>query len=315
MFKNKKILITGSNGFVGKNFIPLFDEISCDLFLPVKSDYDLREQNQVKSMLKDIKPDIVFHFAGLVGGLQANMDRPADFCYENLLSQTLMLHESYVSGCEKYITLMGGCSYPGEAKSPISENDMWNGMPHEGAAPYSTAKRMNIIMSEAYRRQYGFNSIVLVPGNIYGPHDNFDLKNSHVIPALIRKYYEAKLNKVDKIIAWGSGKPLRDFIFIEDATEAIFKASQEYNSSDIINISSGSSVSIRELTETIAEVVNFEGKIEWDLSKPDGQMKKGFDVTKMQKILNFQAKTSLKDGIQKTYEWFVKNYEEARLDV
>lgn len=315
MYSNKRILITGSSGFVGKNLVPLFNETSAKLFLPTKSDYDLREQKHVKSLLSETKPDIVFHLAALVGGLQANMDRPADFCYENLIVQTMMMHESYKVGCEKYITLMGGCSYPGDATSPIEEGAMWEGLPHSGAAPYSTAKRMNIIMSQAYRKQYGFNSIVLVPGNIYGPHDNFDLRNSHVIPALIRKYYEAKLNKVDKIIAWGSGKPLRDFIFIGDATEAIFKASQEYNSSDIINISSGSSVSIRELTETIAEVVNFEGEIEWDATKPDGQMNKGFAVNKMQKILNFQTKTSLKDGIQKTYEWFVENYEEARLDV
>lgn len=314
MFKNKKVLITGSSGFVGKNFVPLFKNLDAKLFLPKKSDYDLTIQSDVKAMFNEIKPEIVFHFGALVGGLQANMDRPADFCYENLVAQTHMLHEAFLFDCEKYITLMGGCSYPGNANSPIIEEDMWNGFPHDGAAPYSSAKRMNIVMSQAYRKQYGFNSIVLVPGNIYGPYDNFDLNNSHVIPALIRKYYEAKLNNVDEIIAWGSGKPERDFIYIDDAVKAILKASEIYNSSEIINISSGNSVSIRELTETIANVVNFKGKITWDASKPDGQLKKGFDVTKMKSILDFQPKTSLKLGIEKTYDWFVSNYNDARLN-
>lgn len=314
MYKNKRILITGSSGFVGRNFVPLFDEISAKLFLPSRTDYDLRKQDEVIKLLSETKPHIVFHFAGLVGGLQANMDRPADFCYENLLMQTMMMHESYISGAEKYITLMGGCSYPGEAPSPIIEEEMWQGLPHSGAAPYSTAKRMNIIMSQAYRKQYDFNSIVLVPGNIYGPYDNFDLKNSHVIPALVRKYYEAKINNVEKISAWGSGKPLRDFIYIQDAVKAIFNAAKHYNNSEIINISSGKPVSIKELTELIAKTVNFKGKIEWDTSKPDGQMKKGFSVNKMKQILNFEPEISLEIGLKRTYDWFKENYDQARLN-
>jgi GDP-L-fucose synthase len=209
---------------------------------------------------------------------------------------------------------MGGCSYPGSARSPIIEEDMWQGFPHSSAAPYSSAKRMNIVMSQAYRKQYNFNSIVLVPGNIYGPEDNFDLNNSHVIPALIRKYYEAKINGADKVVAWGSGKPLRDFIYIGDAVEAIYKAACVYNSSDIINISSGTSVSIKDLTETIAAVVQFEGEILWDTSKPDGQMEKGFSVDKMQEILAFKPSVNLRDGLAKTYDWFVENYGKARLE-
>jgi len=314
MFDNKRVLITGSSGFVGRNFVPLFSNSSAKLFLPGKSDYDLREQSDVRNLLSEVKPHFVFHFGALVGGLQANMDRPADFCSENLLSQTMMLHESYKAGCEKYITLMGGCSYPGSAKSPIVEEDMWNGFPHAGAAPYSSAKRMNIVMSEAYRRQYNFNSIVLVPGNIYGPEDNFDLKNSHVIPALIRKYYEAKTNNLDQVVAWGSGKPLRDFIYIGDAVKAIYKASCEYNSSDIINISSGTTVSIKELTEQIASTVAFKGEIIWDTTKPDGQMEKGFSVQKMRDILDFEPAVSLESGLKKTYDWFVKNHDNARLE-
>ena len=314
MFDNKRVLITGSSGFVGSNFIPLFEGSSTELFLPSRTDFDLTEQADVRRLLAEARPHIVFHFGALVGGLQANIDRPADFCAENLLAQTMMLDESYKAGCEKYITLMGGCSYPGSARSPILEEDMWEGFPHAGAAPYSSAKRMNIVMSQAYRKQYNFNSIVLVPGNIYGPEDNFDLNNSHVIPALLRKYYEAKVNGTDEIGAWGSGKPLRDFIYIEDAVKAIYKAACEYNRSDIINISSGTSVSIRALTEQIATIVGFKGDIVWDTSKPDGQLEKVFAVDKMRDILAFEPSVSLDEGLKKTYDWFVENYGDARLD-
>jgi len=314
MFDKKRVLVTGASGFVGKNFTPLLRDMNAEVFSPTRADCDLTEQNEVRRLLADIKPHIVFHFGALVGGLQANMDRPADFCSQNLLAQTIMMHEANVIGCEKYITLMGGCSYPATANSPIPEDAMWEGFPHAGAAPYSSAKRMNIVMSQAYREQYGFNSIVLVPGNIYGPEDNFDLRNSHVIPALIRKYYEAKVNGDNQVVAWGSGRPLRDFIYIGDAVQAILKAALQYNSSDIINISSGEAVSIKELTETIASVVGFDGEIIWDTSKPDGQMNKGFSVEKMKNVLDFNPTTSLRSGLSKTYEWFVEHYDSARLD-
>lgn len=314
MFDNKRILVTGASGFVGKNFSPLLRDTNAEVFLPTRADCDLTEQNEVRRLLADTKPQIVFHFGALVGGLQANIDRPADFCTQNLLAQTIMMHEAHSIGCEKYVTLMGGCSYPATANSPIVEEDMWEGFPHAGAAPYSSAKRMNIVMSQAYREQYGFNSIVLVPGNIYGPEDNFDLRNSHVIPALIRKYYEAKLNGDTQVVAWGSGRPLRDFIYIGDAVQAILKAALQYDSSEIINISSGEAVTIKDLTETIASVVGFDGEIVWDTSKPDGQMKKGFSVEKMRSVLDFCPTTSLRAGLLKTYEWFVENYDSARLD-
>lgn len=314
MFDNKRILITGASGFVGKNFSPLLRDTNAEVFLPTHADCDLTEQHEVRRLLADTKPHIVFHFGALVGGLQANMDRPADFCTQNLLTQTIMMHEAYSIGCEKYVTLMGGCSYPATASSPIVEEDLWEGFPHAGAAPYSSAKRMNVVMSQAYREQYGFNSIVLVPGNIYGPEDNFDLRNSHVIPALIRKYYEAKLNGNARVVAWGSGRPLRDFIYIGDAVQAILKAALQYNSSEIVNISSGKAVSIKELTEIIASVVGFDGEIVWDASKPDGQMEKGFSVEKMRSVLEFSPTTSLRAGLLKTYEWFVENYDSARLD-
>ncbi len=314
-FNKKRILITGASGFVGSNLVPLFNDIDCELFMPSKKDFDLRIQSSVKKLFKEIKPDIVFHLAALVGGIKANMNNPASFFYDNLISQTLVMHEAHLSSCEKFITLMGGCSYPNSAVSPINEDQIWNGYPHEGAAAYSSAKKMNIVMSESYRTQFNFNSLVLVPGNIYGPYDNFDLENSHVIPALIRKYYEAQANDLPEVIAWGTGKPQRDFIYIQDAVEAIFKASVVLNSSKIVNISSGKLISIKTLTEKIAQIVKYDGKIFWDKSKPDGQMIKGFDVKKMTDLLDFKPQYDLDEGLKLTFEWFKANIKNAKLEL
>ena len=314
-FNKKRILITGASGFVGSNLVPLFNDIDCELFLPSKKDFDLRIQSSVKKLFKEVKPNIVFHLAALVGGIKANMNYPASFFYDNLISQTLVMHEAHLSSCEKFITLMGGCSYPNSAVSPINEDQIWNGYPHEGAAAYSSAKKMNIVMSESYRTQFNFNSLVLVPGNIYGPYDNFDLENSHVIPALIRKYYEAQENDLPEVIAWGTGRPQRDFIYIQDAVEAIFKASVVLNTSKIINISSGKLISIKTLTEKIAQIVKYDGKIIWDKSKPDGQMIKGFDVKKMTDLLEFKPEYDLEEGLKLTFEWFKANIKNAKLEL
>jgi GDP-L-fucose synthase len=319
MFKNKfytgkKILITGASGFVGRTLVPLFEKTEADIFIPSHKDYDLTQQSDVRGMLETILPDIVIHLAGLIGGLMANKDRPAEFYYQNMISQTMMMHESFKINCEKYVTLMGGCSYPAQAISPIVEEDMWEGYPQGESAPYSSAKKMNIVMSNAYRAQHKYNSIILIPGNIYGPYDNFDLRNSHVIPALIRKYHEAKEREANKVVAWGSGKPVRDFIYIDDAASAIFQATMQYDHSDVINISSGVPVAIKELTQRIADIVGFDGEIEWDKTKPDGQIKKVFSVDKMRNILGFEPKIDLDEGLKRTYDWFRENYDNARLD-
>lgn len=309
----KKVLLTGASGFVGSNFVPLLQKAGCELSTPTRRDYDLLEQAQVRKMFQDIQPEFVFHFAGLVGGIGANKSHPADFLYENLLMGTMMLHESFRAGVKKYIALMGGCSYPAHAPSPIKETELFNGMPQAESAPYSLAKAMSAIQAEAYRRQNHFNAIVLVPGNIYGPGDNFDLNNSHVIPALIRKFLEAKSASNPEVVAWGSGKPTRDFIYIADACEAIFIAAEKHDGSDIINISAGSTVSIKELTETVAELTGYKGKVVWDTSKPDGQLYKGFDVTRMKKILDYECRTSLREGIQKTIDWYASKPDGLRL--
>jgi len=310
----KRVLVTGAAGFVGRNLVPLLERTGCTLIAPTRRDYDLLDQSQVRGLFVDTRPDVVFHLAGLVGGILANRGRPADFCYQNLLMGTMMIHEAWRAGVRKYITLMGGCSYPAQAPSPIAETALWTGYPQDESAPYSLAKAMSAVLAGSYRRQYGFNAVVLVPGNLYGPHDNFDLSNSHVIPALIRKYHEAKRSGLDEVIAWGTGRPVRDFIYVEDACTAILRAAEVYDSSEIINLSSGVPTTIKELVETVAELTGFQGRVRWDSTKPDGQMQKGFDVTRMRERLGYHCPTSLRTGLRNTIDWFETHLDSARLE-
>ncbi|HOB33938.1 MAG TPA: NAD-dependent epimerase/dehydratase family protein, partial [Verrucomicrobiota bacterium] len=208
------------------NLVELMRERGLNPVTPARSEFNLLEQSAVRAMLDTHRPEVVFHLAGLVGGIGANKARPAEYCYENLLMGTMMLHECWRAGVRKYITLMGGCSYPAQAPSPIKETELFNGMPQPESAPYSLAKAMSAVQAEAYRRQHGFDAIVLVPGNLYGPHDNFDLANSHVIPALIRKFVDAKTNNQPEVVAWGTGKPTRDFVYVGDACRVILKAAE-----------------------------------------------------------------------------------------
>lgn len=301
------ILVTGASGFIGRNLTSLLRARGLNPILPTHADYDLSEQIQVRRLLADTKPDLVFHLAGLIGGIGANRARPAEFCYQNMQMGATMMHESWRAGVQKYIAFIGGCSYPATAPSPIKEDTLLTGYPQIESAPYSLAKAMSVVQAQAYRKQYGFNAVVLVPGNVYGPHDNFDLQHSHVIPALIRKYREAQARGEREMVAWGSGRPVRDFVYVADACEGILLAAEKYDGADIINISSGQPVTIKELTETIAELVGFKGNVAWDTTKPDGQMLKGFDVTRMKEILGFECRTSLRAGLQKTIDWYAQN--------
>ena len=309
----KKVLVTGASGFVGPNLVAQLRRKGVEPVTPRHGEYDLLEQSQVRGMLAEIKPDVVFHLAGLIGGIGANRAKPADFNYQNMLMGTMMMHESFKAGVHKYITLMGGCSYPSTAPSPIKETTLFNGYPQAESAPYSLAKAMGAVQAEAYRRQYGFDAVMLVPGNLYGPHDNFNLNNSHVIPALIRKFIEAREAKKPEVPAWGTGRPTRDFVYVEDASEAIVLAAETYSGSDIINISSGQTVSIKELTELVAELTRYPGKVVWDTTKPDGQMYKGFDVTRMKTVLHYECRTSLREGLKRTIEWFESKPADLRL--
>jgi len=311
--KDASVLVTGASGFVGRNLVELMRARGIKPVTPKRASFDLLEQTQVRRLLAETKPEVVFHLAGLVGGIGANRDRPAEFNYQNLMIGAMALNEAWRAGVKKFVALMGGCSYPAKAPSPIKETELFNGYPQKESAPYSLAKAMSAVQAQAYRQQYGFNAIVLVPGNLYGPHDNFDLNNSHVIPALIRKYTEAKKSGAREVVAWGSGKPVRDFVYVKDACEAILLAAEKYDGADLINISSGQPVTIKELTEMIAELVGFEGRVVWDASKPDGQMEKGFDVTRMRQVLGFECRTSLREGLRQTIAWFTENNQTARL--
>ncbi len=311
----KRVLVTGASGFVGKGLVPILQRAGSQVITPTRREADLLDPRQVRDLLAEWRPQVVFHLAGLIGGILANKKYPADYCYQNLTMGSHILHESWLAGVEKYITLIGGCSYPATAPSPIKEDELWNGYPQSESAPYSLAKRMAVVLAQAYRQQHGFNAIVLVPGNLYGPHDNFDLENSHVIPALIRKFYEARINNQEEVVAWGSGKPVRDFVFVQDACEAILVAAEEYNGAEIINISSGVETTIKELVETVAELTGYQGGIRWDTSKPDGQMYKGFDVNRMHQWLGFNCRTSLREGLQQTLTWFETHNSTARLNI
>jgi GDP-L-fucose synthase len=291
----------------------LLSQLPCEVVTPSHRDYDLLEQTQVRRMFQDHRPDVVLHLAGLIGGIGANRERPADFCYQNLLMGTLMLHESWRAGAKKYLTLIGGCSYPAHAPSPIKETELFNGMPQSESAPYSLSKAMSVIQAQSYRRQHGFDAVVLVPGNLYGPHDNFDLNNSHVIPALIRKFLEAKAAGQPQVVAWGSGRPTRDFVYVADVCEILIHAAASYSGSDIINLSSGNVVTIKELTETVAKLTGYQGRVVWDTSKPDGQLYKGFDVSRMKQILGKECRTALREGLQKTIEWYLSKPSGLRL--
>lgn len=307
--KSKKVVVTGATGFLGRHFVEALKARGYTNITGLSSsDYDLTEQSEARKMFKEQKPQILVHFAAYVGGIGANRAYPADFIYRNLAINTNVIHEAWKAGVEKFLTVMGGCSYPAKAQSPIKEEELWNGYPQPESAPYSLAKAMSYEQCKAYRRQYGFNAIVLVPGNVYGPYDNFSLENAHVIPALIRKFYEAKSKGLSEITAWGSGKPTRDFVYAGDAAGCLAKALEEYDGNEIVNISNSTETSIKELVDAIARSVGYKGKIKWDTSKPDGQMRKVFDNSRMKSTLNFECRTSLEEGLKKTIRWFEENY-------
>jgi GDP-L-fucose synthase len=310
--KDKKIVVTGATGFLGRHVI---EALKARGYSSVKGlgskDYDLTEQSEVRRMFAEQKPAIVIHLAAYVGGIGANKAFPADFCYRNLAINTSVIHEAWKSGVQKLLTVIGGCSYPAKAASPIKEEELWNGYPQPESAPYSLAKAISAEQAKAYRRQYGFNAIVLVPGNVYGPYDNFSLESAHVIPALIRKFHQAAVEGKKEVVCWGSGSPTRDFVYAGDVAKCMVKALEEYNGSDIVNISSSTETSIRKLAETIARLTGYKGKLVWDTSKPDGQMRKVFDNTRMKSLLGFECTTSLEEGLMKTVEWFEENCTKA----
>jgi GDP-L-fucose synthase len=302
-----KILVTGAPGFLGHHIVPVLRAaFPAAAVVPVgRQAYELLEPAAVARMFRDIQPDCVVHLAGKSGGIVDNRQRPADYFYNNLAMNTTVLHEAWRAGVKKVLSLMGGCSYPATAASPIGESQMWNGFPQIDSAGYSVAKKMLLVQSWAYRQQHGFNSVVLVPGNLYGEWDNFNLTQAHVIPALLRKYLEAEERGQAEIVAFGTGRPTRDFVYAGDVAATIPWFLQNYDSSEPVNISSGTRITIRELAETIKAVTGFQGQIRWDTTQTDGQMDKIYDVTKLH-ALGLNCPTPLRVGLEKTLAWFLR---------
>jgi GDP-L-fucose synthase len=307
--KFKKIVVTGARGFLGRHAVPVLEQrYGADAVTALSRDhYDLEQPEQVRRLFAEQRPDAVVHLAAYVGGIGANREFPATFFYRNTMLTALMFEEAARYGLPKLLYPMGGCSYPAKARSPIDEAQMWEGYPQPESAPYSSAKKMALVASSAYRRQRGLSSVVIIPGNMYGEYDNFRNAESHVVPALVRKYYEARLAGTPYIDAWGSGRPTRDFVYAGDVARLLPFFLEDYDSEEPVNLSSGTSTSIRELVETIKELTGFQGEIRWDASKPDGQMEKIFDVTRMH-ALGLRCDTPLREGLSRTIHWLNQNY-------
>jgi GDP-L-fucose synthase len=305
-----RVTVTGAAGFLGRHLVPVLQRTypSAVVATPSRKQYDLTKQNDVRNMLQDTRPNVLIHLAAYVGGIGANREFPADFFYRNLISTALVFEEASRYGLRKLIYPMGGCSYPANATSPIDERQMWEGYPQPESAPYSIAKKTALVASEAYRKQRGLNSVVLIPGNMYGEYDNFRMRESHVVPALIRRFSEARRSGAKQIVVWGTGAPVRDFVYAGDIAAVFPYFIDHYNSSEPVNLSSGTSTPIRGLAEAIHRLTHFDGQLIWDASKPDGQMVKIFDVSRMRK-LGLECPTTLEDGLRKTIDWFESHYE------
>jgi GDP-L-fucose synthase len=304
--KSKKILVTGGNGFVGTNLKLMLDKMGLQYYAPSKKEFDLRKEDDVKKLIESYKPNIVLHLAGKIGGIGANKAEPGTFFYDNIMMGTLIMEQSRIGGVEKFVGLAAGCGYPKYLPVPYTEEDFWKDLPDENSIGYSMAKKNLIIQSWTYREQFNFNSTILLPANLYGPHDNFNLETSHVVPALIRKFIEAKENKQSSVVVWGSGKASREFLYVEDTVKAIIDAIS-LNESGPFNLGTGKETSIKELVEVIAKELDFNCDIIWDSSKPDGQPRRFYDMTKFKNTFGYVPNTDLSEGIKKTIEWYGKN--------
>lgn len=305
----KRVLVTGGAGFLGRYVLKKLEEIGCkEVFVARSKDYNLVEMEAVKRLYRDAKPDIVIHLAARVGGIGTTKAKPGEFFYENLMMGVQMMEGGRLSGIDKFVAIGTVCAYPKNIPIPFKEQDLWSGYPEETNAPYGIAKKMTLVQAQAYRQQYGFNAIYLLPVNLYGPGDNFDPETSHVIPALVRKCLEAVESGKEEVIVWGTGEPTREYLYVEDAAEGIILAAEKYNKPEPVNLGSGFEISIRDLVSLITKLTGFKGQIIWDASKPDGQPRRLFDNSRAAKEFGYRPKTGFKEGLIKTIKW----YEEQR---
>ncbi len=311
-WRDKRIIVTGGSGFLGSFVVEkLRARGAAEVVVPRSRDYDLRETGAIRQLFADAtrdasaaKPLIVIHLAARVGGIGANRAKPAEFFYDNLMMSIPLLHESWRAGAAKFVAIGTICAYPRNAPLPFREADLWTGYPEDSHAPYGLAKKMLLVQSQAYREQYGFDSVFLLPVNLYGPRDNFDLGTSHVVPALVRKCVDAAERGAPEVVAWGDGSPTREFLYVEDAAEGILLAAERYGSSDPVNLGSEGEVSIKALSETIARLSGFVGRVVWDTSRPNGQPRRKLDVSRARERFGFESRTPLEEGLSKTIAWY-----------
>ena len=305
-WKDKRVIVTGGAGFLGKHVVEELKRVGCrDLFVPLHSDWNLTYDNDVDELLRTRQPvDVVIHLAAVVGGIGANQAQPGKFFYDNLIMGTLLMEYARLYNVGKFVSIGTVCSYPKYTPVPFKEENLWDGYPEETNAPYGLAKKMLLIQGQAYRQQYGFNSIYLIPVNLYGPGENFNLETSHVIPALIRKCLEGR-NEVE---VWGTGEATREFLYVEDAARAIVVAAELYNGNEPVNVGIGREIRIRDLVNLICKLTDFKGTVNWNTSKPDGQPRRKLDVSRAREYFGFEAQVELEEGLKRTIEWYKENY-------
>ena len=305
-WREKTVVVTGGAGFLGTHLVSeLRSRGASEIVVPRSIEYDLRDADAIRRLLRDARADVVIHLAARVGGLGANSARPAEFFLDNLLMGTQLFHESWRQGVSKFVAVGTVCAYPKYTPIPFREESLWDGYPEETNAPYGLAKKMLLVQSQAYRQQYGFNSIFLLPVNLYGPGDNFDLDTSHVIPALIRKCVDAQRQGSGRITVWGNGQSSREFLYVDDAAEGIVLATERYDRSDPVNLGCGKEITIHDLVALIARLTGFGGSIDWDISKPGGQPRRCLDVQKAKTLFGFEAKTPFEDGLRETIDSYL----------
>ena len=302
---SKRVMVTGGSGFLGRHVVAALRRHGChDVIVVRKAQHDLTNEPDVRRLFQEIKPDVVIHLAAVVGGIGANRDNPGTFFYQNVMMGALTMEQARLAGVEKFVGVGTICEYPKLAPVPFLERDLWNGYPEETNAPYGIAKKMLLVQGQAYREQYAFDAIHVLPVNLYGPHDNFDPASSHVIPALIRKFLEAVESGADEVVCWGTGSATREFLYVEDCAEAIVLATESYDRPEAVNLGAGFEISIRDLAELIADLTGFKGHLVFDRTKPDGQPRRSLDVTRARNAFGFAATTDFRTGLMRTIEWY-----------
>jgi GDP-L-fucose synthase len=314
LWTDRRVVVTGGAGFLGSFVVEALAQRGCPApFVPRSRDFDLRREGDIARMLSESRPHLVIHLAAVVGGIGANRENPGRFFYDNLVMGAQLMEQARRYGVAKFVAIGTVCAYPKFTPAPFREEDLWNGYPEETNAPYGLAKKMLLVQAQAYRAQYGFNAVFLLPVNLYGPRDNFDPRSSHVIPALIKKCVDAVDRGASEIEVWGSGRATREFLYVEDAAEAIVLAAEYYDGAEPVNLGSGREISVKDLAELIADIAGFRGRLIWDASKPDGQPRRMLDTSRAAKYFGFVAKTPFEDGLRRTIGWYRRAIEAGGL--